>query len=102
MLTLFSAMGIVEKRLEFFNVTENAPSILESLSVWFLDEASFAERPVHGVIQEVLRTGKPAGWVTGAHPWKQMMEIETFARRFLKTMDTRGSYLAPPCQTISI
>jgi hypothetical protein len=95
MLTLFSAMGLVEKRQELFYVTENAPAILESLSAWFLDEASFAERPVHGVIQEVLRTGKPAGWTRGEEPWKQMMKSETFARRFLETMDSRGSYLAP-------
>jgi hypothetical protein len=95
LLTLFSAMGLVEKRQEIFYVTENSPAILESLSAWFLDKASFAERPVHGVIQEVLRTGKPAGWARDEEPWKQMMKSETFARRFLKTMDSRGSFLAP-------
>jgi SAM-dependent methyltransferase len=95
MLTLFSAMGLVEKRQNVFRVTENAPDILESLSPWFLDRDSFTERPVHGVIEEVLRTGVPAGWAKGENPWKQMMESETFARKFLKTMDSQGLHLAP-------
>jgi 3-hydroxy-5-methyl-1-naphthoate 3-O-methyltransferase len=95
MLTLFCAMGLIEKRQDFFHVTENAPVVLDSLSPWFLDRDSLAERPVHGVIEEVLRTGAPAGWARGENPWKQMMESETFARRFLKTMDSHGLQLAP-------
>ncbi len=95
MLTLFSAMGLVEKRQDFFYITGNTAAILDSLSPWFLDRDSFAERPIHGVIEEVLRTGAPAGWAKGENPWKQMMETETFARRFLKTMDAQGLHLAP-------
>lgn len=95
MLTLFSAMGLVEKRQDIFYVTANASAILDSLAPWFLDRASFTERPVHGVIEEVLRTGKPAGWAQGEKPWTQMMETKSFARSFLKTMDSNGGYLAP-------
>ncbi len=95
MLTLFSAMELVERRQDTFYVTENAPKILDSLSPWFQDEASFAARPVHGVLREVLRTGKPAGWAKGEKPWAEMMRSESFARKFLKTMDSQGTYLAP-------
>src|SRR5277367_1757644 len=45
MLTLFSAMALIEKRQDVFHVTGNAPAILDSLSPWFLDRDSFAERP---------------------------------------------------------
>jgi hypothetical protein len=95
MLTLFSAMGLVEKQQDTFHVTESAPQILDSLSPWYRDQAAFAERPVHGVIREVLRTGEPAVWAKGEKPWAEMIENELFARRFLKTMDAHGAYLAP-------
>jgi SAM-dependent methyltransferase len=95
MLTLFSAMGLIEKRGDVFHIADEAPGILESLSPWFQRDESFAERPIHGVVEEVLRTGRPAGWSQGEKPWTQMMEDEAFARRFLKTMDSRGAYLAP-------
>lgn len=95
MLTLFSAMGLVEKRQDLFSLTENAQHILGTLSEWYRDEAAFAKRPVHGVIREVLRTGKPAHWAKGEKPWTEMMKGELFARSFLKSMDSQGAYLAP-------
>jgi cyclopropane fatty-acyl-phospholipid synthase-like methyltransferase len=94
MLTLFTAMGLLEKRENAFHVAPKAPEILESLSPWLSERGSFSQRPVHGAVEHVVRTGKTTGWTKGTEPWKAMMEDQEFARRFLKTMDSRGYHLA--------
>ncbi len=97
MLTLFSAMRLVEKSGDTFRLTKNAREFLVRDSPWFLGPyySSFAEHPMCRDLLEVLRSGKPAGWASrkDQKPWAQAMEGDAFARQFTKIMDSRGVYL---------
>ncbi len=64
MLTLFTAMGYLERRGERFHLTEKAREHLVSDSPWFLGPyyASLKQRPVCQDMLNVLRTGRPANW----------------------------------------
>lgn len=99
MLTLFTAMGLVESRAGVFHVTELAREHLVKSSTWNIGPyfASLKDRPVCRDMVTVLRTGKPANW--GSLPqekdWAKAMEQETFASQFTAAMDCRGVYLAP-------
>lgn len=99
MLTYFCAQGLLENRQGIFHVTEKARDFLVRDSPWFLGPfyASFAERPVARGLLDVLRTGKPAVWVSNKarKPWAQAMEEEAFAEEFTGIMDARGLYLGP-------
>jgi hypothetical protein len=97
MLTLFCAMGLIEKSGDTFRLTEKAREFLVHDSPWFLGPyySSFVEHLMCRDLLEVLRTGKPAGWAgrKDQKPWAQAMEGDAFARQFTKIMDSRGIYL---------
>jgi SAM-dependent methyltransferase len=99
MLTLFSAMRLVEKRRNIFRITEIAREFLTRESPWFIGPyfAPFAERPVCRDLLEVLRTGKPTTWASrqDERPWAEAMEDDAFSERFTGMMDARGLYLGP-------
>ena len=98
MLTLFVAMGLLERRGEIYQVTPAAREHLCSDSPWFLGPyyASLKDRPVCADLLKVLRTGKPANWGSekGKLDWHQAMETEEFATQFTAAMDCRGVFLA--------
>jgi len=97
MLTLFTAMGLVESRGSVFYVMEVARDHLVKNSPWFLGPyyASLKERPVLQDYISVLRTGRTANWGSfkGEKDWAKAMEDETFANNFTAAMDCRGVYL---------
>lgn len=99
MLTLFSAMGLVERRKNTFRITDIAREFLIRESPWFIGPyyAPFADRPVCRDLLEVLRTGKPTNWASrkDERPWADAMEDDTFSERFTQMMDARGLYLGP-------
>jgi predicted O-methyltransferase YrrM len=99
MLTLFCAMGYIEKKAGAFRLTETAREFLVRDSPWFVGPyfAHFVDRPIYQGLLETLRTDKPGGW-TGAkarQPWAQAMEDDAFAEIFTGTMDSRGMYVGP-------
>ena len=98
MLTLFVAMGLLERRDGTYRVTAVAREHLRADSQWFLGPyyASLKERPVCKDLLTVLRTGKPASWGSEKNKkdWHKSMETEEFATQFTAAMDCRGVYLA--------
>lgn len=98
MLTLFVAMGLLERRGEIYHVTSTTREHLCADSPWFLGPyyASLKERPVCRDLLQVLRTGKPANWGSekNKQDWHKSMETEEFATQFTAAMDCRGVYLA--------
>jgi SAM-dependent methyltransferase len=99
MLTLFTALGLVEARQEVFHVTPLAREHLVRSSPWYLGPyyAALKERPVCKDFLAVLQTGRTAKWGSFDHEkdWARAMEDEAFARQFTAAMDCRGVYLAP-------
>jgi len=99
MLTLFTAMGLLEGRPGIFHLTALAREHLVKTSIWNIEPyfASLKERPVCRDMITVLRTGKPANWgsLKNEQEWAKAMEEETFARQFTAAMDCRGVFLAP-------
>lgn len=99
MLTLFTAMGLVESKNGIFQITAAAQEHLIKSSPWFIGPYydSMKERPVAKDILAVLRTGQPANWASLKHEkdWAKAMEEEDFANRFTAAMDCRGSLLGP-------
>ena len=97
MLTLFTAMGLVESKSGVFHVAELAREHLVKSSPWFLGPyyASLKDRPVLKDYISVLRTGKTANWGSfkDEKDWAKAMEDETFASHFTAAMDCRGVYL---------
>ena len=99
MLTLFTAMGLVEARSGTFHVTSLASEHLVKSSPWFFGPyyASLKDRPVLKDYVSVLRTGRTANWgsFNDAQDWVKAMEDETFANNFTAAMDCRGVYIGP-------
>ena len=99
MLTLFTALGLLQKDGEIFQLTELAKEHLCQSSPWCIAPyfASVKERPVCLDMLEVLRTGKPARWASlrNEKEWAKAMETPAFANQFTAAMDCRGVYLAP-------
>ena len=97
MLTLFCAMGLVEKRAGVFHVSVLAREHLVAGSQWNLGPyfGSLKERPVCRDFVTILRTDKPANWGSykDEREWAKAMEGEEFARGFTAAMDCRGVYL---------
>ncbi|MGZ8938496.1 MAG: methyltransferase [Limisphaerales bacterium] len=97
MLTLFQAMGYLERRDEIFSVTPVAREHLVSSSPFFLGPyyASLKSRPVCEDFLQVLLTDKPANWGSfkGEKDWARAMEDEAFANSFTAAMDCRGVFL---------
>ena len=99
MLTLFCAMGYLEKKDGAFHLTEIAREFLVRDSPWFVGPyfAYFKDRPVYQALLETLRTDKPGGWsgVKARKPWAESMQDEAFANEFTGSMDARGVYVGP-------
>lgn len=86
MLTLFTAMGLVERDAEIYRLTELAKEHLCPSSPWCIAPyfASVKARPVCVDMAEVLRTGKPAPWASlrNEKEWARAMEDRAFAGQF--------------------
>jgi hypothetical protein len=99
MLTLFTAMGLIECRDKVFSLTELAREHLVKSSAWCIGPYfdSIKERPVCRDMVSVLRTGKPANWASlkSEKEWAKAMETDAFAKQFTAAMDARGLYLGP-------
>ncbi|HXG46160.1 MAG TPA: methyltransferase [Methylomirabilota bacterium] len=97
MLTLFTALGLVESQRGEFRVTLRAREHLLRSSPWFLGPyyASLKDRPVCRDFVNVLRTGRPANWGSfkDEKEWAKAMEQAGFADQFTAAMDCRGVYL---------
>ena len=100
MLTLFTAMGLVRRDGEVYQLTELAREHLCQSSPWCIAPyfASVKDRPVCVDMVEVLRTGKPTRWASlkNEKEWATAMRNPAFAGQFTAAMDCRGVYLAPP------
>jgi len=99
MMTLFCALGYVQKRAGVFHLSETAREFLVRGSPWFVGPyfTHFASRPVYQGMLETLRTDKPGGWAGSPtrKPWAEAMEDDRFAEEFTGTMDARGMYVGP-------
>ena len=97
MLTLFTAMGLIEAADGVFRATATAREHLVKSSPWFLGPyyASLKDRPVLKDYVSVLRTGRTANWggFKDEKDWARAMEDATFANHFTAAMDCRGVYL---------
>ena len=97
MLTLFTAMGFLQRDNGIFRLTDLARDHLVKDSPWFIGPyyASLKDRPVCKDFLGVLRTGKPANWgsLKDEKDWARAMEDEAFANQFTAAMDCRGVYL---------
>ena len=97
MLTLFQAMGYLERRGDVFSVTPIAREHLVRSSPFFLGPyyASLKSRPVCEDFLQVLLTDKPANWGSfkSEKDWARAMEDEMFANNFTEAMDCRGVFL---------
>jgi hypothetical protein len=98
MLTLFASMGLLVRRDEQIELTTLAREHLVSSSPFFLGPyyGSLKDRPGVQDMIRVLRTGKPANFLSNKNEkeWALAMEGEDFAKRFTAAMDCRGVYLA--------
>src|SRR5204863_617493 len=83
MLTLFTAMGLLENQAGVFQLTELAREFLVGESPWYLGPyyASLKDRPVCQDMLRVLRTARPANWGSfkDEKEWARAMEDEKFA-----------------------
>ena len=98
MMTLFTAMGLVDRRDEGFGLTPLSRSYLTrgshySLLPYF---ASLGTRSVCRTMLNVLRTGEPASWAdSDRQEWVSAMQDAAFAESFTAAMDSRGACFAP-------
>ncbi len=98
MMTLFTAMGLVERQKEGYGLTPLSRIFLtrrsqHSLLPYF---ASLGARSVCNSMVKVLRTGEPANWADSTQQeWLSAMEDADFAESFTAAMDSRGAFFAP-------
>jgi 3-hydroxy-5-methyl-1-naphthoate 3-O-methyltransferase len=99
MVTLFCALGYIERRGGALGLAEGAREFLVRDSPWFVGPyfTHFADRPIYQALLETLRTDKPGGWAGSKtrKPWVEAMEDDKFAEEFTGTMDSRGTYVGP-------
>ena len=99
MLTLLTAMGLLQNNGGVFSLTMMAREHLVQSSPWFIGPyfASVRERPVCRDILAVLRTNQPSNWASlrDQKQWAKAMEDDAFADAFTAAMDCRGAYLGP-------
>jgi predicted O-methyltransferase YrrM len=98
MLTLFSAMGLLERSGDLYQLTPTGREHLVKGSPWYLGPyyPRLEDRPIARDLLTVLRTGRPANWGThqANQDWHKAMEREDFAASFTAAMDCRGIYLS--------
>jgi precorrin-6B methylase 2 len=99
MLTLLTAMDLLQNNGGVFSLTTMAREYLVQSSPWFIGPyfASVKERPVCRDILAVLRTDQPSNWASlrDEKQWARAMEDEAFANTFTAAMDCRGAFLGP-------
>ncbi len=98
MLTLFTAMGLVQQAGGCFLLTLRGREHLVVGSPWNLGPyfISMKDRPQTIDMLKVLRTGKSANWGSyDPQAWAQAMERADFAAQFTAAMDCRGVLLGP-------
>jgi hypothetical protein len=99
LLTLLTAMGLVQTSDGLFTLTELAREHLVRSSRWNLCPYfdSTKDRPVCLDMVTVMRTGKPSNWASlkDQKEWAKAMETDAFAKQFTAAMDCRGLYLGP-------
>jgi len=99
MLTLFCALGYLERREGKLYPTEKAREFLVRDSPWFVGPyfTHFRGRPIYQGMLETLRTDKPGGWSGSPtrKAWAESMLEGEFAEEFTGTMDSRGMYVGP-------
>jgi 3-hydroxy-5-methyl-1-naphthoate 3-O-methyltransferase len=97
MLTLFTAMELIENRNGAFQLTPLGREHLVKGSPYFIGPyyASLKDRPITKDFVAALRTDRVANWGSfkDEHAWAKAMEDETFASGFTAAMDCRGVYL---------
>jgi predicted O-methyltransferase YrrM len=98
MLTLFVAMGYLQREGDKLLLTQLAREHLVRSSPWSIEPyyASLKDRPVCQDFLRVLRTDKPANWGSfkNEKDWARAMEDPAFADNFTAAMDSRGIYLS--------
>jgi predicted nicotinamide N-methyase len=98
MLSLFLAMGLIEKDGTEYKLTDISSEYLVSNSPVSLVPyyASLKNRPQCKEFHDVLKTGKPAGWSSkkDGRNWIDAMRDHQFADAFTSAMDSRGAFLA--------
>jgi len=98
MLTLFSAMALLERSGDRYQLTATGREHLVKGSPWYLGPyyPRLDDRPIARDLLTVLRTGRPANWGThqANQDWHKAMEREDFAASFTAAMDCRGIYLS--------
>lgn len=98
MLTLFTAMGLIVRKNEVFELTDMGREHLCRSSPWNLCPYfdTMKDRPQAVDMLKVLRTGKPANFGSyDPQAWEQAMERPEFAAAFTAGMDCRGVLLGP-------
>ena len=96
MLTLFVAMGLIDRDGDTYGLTTLARDHLTRASPFSLAPyyASFKERPICRDFVAILRTGRPRNWAGAAQgEWLEAMKKPEFAGQFTAAMDCRGVYL---------
>ncbi len=100
MLTLLTAMGLLQNDGGVFSLTMMAREHLVKSSPWFIGPyfASVKERPVCRDILAVLRTNQPSNWASlrDQKQWAKAMEDETFANTFTAAAWTAGARSSVP------
>lgn len=98
MVTLFVAMGHLQRTADRVSLTELGREHLVKTSPWFIGPyyASLKDRPVCKDFLEVLRTDKPANWGSFKQEkdWAKAMLEPAFADSFTAAMDCRGVFLS--------
>jgi predicted O-methyltransferase YrrM len=99
MVTLFAAMGLVERGTDGVGLSHRAEAFLTGPSQWDMSPyfASLKLRPQIREIVSVLTTDRPASWesATSNPEWATAMQDDAFARRFTAAMHGRGEWLGP-------
>ena len=97
MMTLFTAMGLVRRQGNVFNLTPLAREHLVRSSPWWIAPyyASLKDRPVAQDYLRILRTGQPGNWggLKNEKEWALAMNEPRFAESFTAAMDCRGVLL---------
>jgi hypothetical protein len=85
MLTLFCAIGYLEKKSGVFHLTEGAREFLVRSSPWFIGPyyAHMADRPIYRSLLETLQTDKPGRWAgaKSRKPWTEETKDDAFAEQ---------------------
>jgi SAM-dependent methyltransferase len=97
MLTLFTAMELIENRDGIFHLTPLGREHLVKGPPFFIGPyyASLKDRPITKDFVAALKTDRVANWGSfkDEQAWAKAMEDEKFAEGFTAAMDCRGVYL---------